>query len=252
MGLIERELLALGATELAKRADKLQYEGEGIFKPTSTTAYLLKAALESSDPFNTVLDLGCGWGILGLEIAIQAGMKSDLYLSDLSSNAVNATISNLINLEINGVAKLGSLFEPWVNCRFDLIVADVSGISELIPFRSKWFDKIPSSSGRDGLALTSRVIKEAPMHMYQNSCLIMPLISLSDTKKALNMMKMSFESVEEISSNNWKIEISDLKQKKTLYSLKKQEIVDFEHLDDVFYFNTKIYKLKYPKGVRNA
>ena len=43
--------------------------------------------------------------------------------------------------------------------RFDIIINDISGISESVAKISPWFKNIPCSSGSDGTVLTLRFLK---------------------------------------------------------------------------------------------
>src|SRR3989442_5682631 len=101
-----------------------------VFHPTSTTVLLLRAAgraLREGPPPRTVLDLGCGSGIVGVVLAKLLPPITHVCASDLSAAAVRLARHNAAR---NGVAvdcRRGSLFEPWPGERFDMIVDDVAG-----------------------------------------------------------------------------------------------------------------------------
>src|SRR2546425_1422837 len=101
-----------------------------VFHPTSTTVLLLRAArraLADGPPPRTVLDLGCGSGIVGVVLAKLLPPITHVCASDLSAAAVRLARHNAAR---NGVAvdcRRGSLFEPWPGERFDMIVDDVAG-----------------------------------------------------------------------------------------------------------------------------
>ena len=53
----------------------------------------------------------------------------DLYSSDISLNAIKYCNINTKNHKIKNDIRQGTLFEPWQNEKFDLIINDISGIS---------------------------------------------------------------------------------------------------------------------------
>src|SRR2546428_1817161 len=101
-----------------------------VFHPTSTTVLLLRGArraLAHGPPPRTVLDLGCGSGIVGVVLAKLLPPITHVCASDLSAAAVRLARHNAAR---NGVAvdcRRGSLFEPWPGERFGMIVDDVAG-----------------------------------------------------------------------------------------------------------------------------
>ena len=103
MDQFKRKLIALGALELSKRSELLVFEGVGVFQPTATTSYLLKAVSAEALQNKKVLDLGCGWGIIGLELFLHFNKQISLYMSDLSNSAIEATKKNLESLYALGL-----------------------------------------------------------------------------------------------------------------------------------------------------
>lgn len=89
---------------------------------------LLIETLELSE-VTTPLDLGCGYGPVGLAIAKENSSRK-VYLSDLNSRAIELTE---VNARLNGinnvVIKQGDGFTPWgeflnTGLRFDLVVTN--------------------------------------------------------------------------------------------------------------------------------
>ncbi|HEY8463501.1 MAG TPA: class I SAM-dependent methyltransferase [Bacillota bacterium] len=85
---------------------------------------LLVEALRLSPEWRKILDLGCGYGPIGLTIA-KLLPQATVYLSDINERAValaklNAKINQIKNVEI----KAGDGFAPFANERFDLIVTN--------------------------------------------------------------------------------------------------------------------------------
>lgn len=71
-----------------------------------------------------VLDLGCGYGPIGLTIA-KLLPKATVYMSDVNERAVELGIRNArLNGITNVIIKSGEGFEPFSNQTFDLIVTN--------------------------------------------------------------------------------------------------------------------------------
>ena len=241
----QRTLIALGASQLSEHIDKLVTQGEGIFQPTATSSYLLRASKQIARNQTQVLDLGCGWGFVGLELALEKNIK--IYFSDLSVNAVQAAESNANNLNLSYVVKHGSLFGPWSDTKFDLIICDVSGISTEVPFAAKWFTGIPFAAGRDGTLLTRQVIEEAPLYLAADGKVLLPIISLSNRSRTLEKMLEVFRTVDLIETNNWSMKIEENHQREVLATLALEGIISFNRKGDIFEFSTEIYCLSNPK-----
>ncbi|HLY77154.1 MAG TPA: methyltransferase [Thermoplasmata archaeon] len=92
-----------------------------------------------------VLDLGCGWGAIGLAAA-KTAPSATVVLTDVNQRAVRLARKNL---DRNGVRNaevcLGSLFEPVADGRFDLILSHP-----------------PFHAGRE---MVLRLLTEAPDHL---------------------------------------------------------------------------------------
>jgi methylase of polypeptide subunit release factors len=238
-------LISLGGLNLSEHAELLETQGEGIFQPTATSAYLLRTAKDFIQVNDDVLDLGCGWGFVGLELALQKEIKMNF--SDLSVNAVKATNNNSNHLGINHVTRHGSLFEPWIKSKFDLIICDVSGISTAVPFADKWFTGIPFDAGRDGTNLTRQVLAEAPQYLKKYGKIILPVISLSKKTRTLETMKLYFKHIDQVEVNAWTLEIEDKAQQDLLSDLESDELVSFNKHGNLYEFYTEIYCLSEPE-----
>jgi len=243
-----RFLELLGAENLALFADRLHTSGRGVFQPTATTSGLLSVAKKHIKVNSRVLDLGCGWGILGLEIAL-SNSPLQVSMSDVSQGAYSAASHNANLIVEHTNVRVGSLFEPWVGEKFDAIVSDVSGVSQQIPFLSEWFDGIPCDSGNDGLRLVEEVINESGKYLEaENSILIMPLISLSDVNRGEELMRNNFGIVNRAAQRFWNLKIDNPEQQQKLDALKSKNYVDFEVKGDSYTFYTNIYLLSQPIG----
>ena len=100
--------------------------------------------------------------------------------------------------------KNGSLLKPWENKKFDLIINDVSGISEVIAKKSIWFKNVPCKTGFLMEPIwTLKIIKSSSSYLNKKGGIIFPIISLSDSKKILKTVKKQFRYIKTISNNYW-------------------------------------------------
>lgn len=107
---------------------------------------LLVEALELG-PCELVLDLGCGYGAIGIAAA-KLSPGGHVVLTDVNERAVHLAKANL---RANGVAnaevRLGKLYEPVADMAFDHIVSNP-------PLRA-------------GRAVVDRIVSEAPVHLLE-------------------------------------------------------------------------------------
>ena len=104
----------------------------------------------------TVLDVGCGYGVIGITIA-KAHPRTRVYMVDVNPVAVELA---RLNAKHNGVADrvtvlLGSVYEPVNGMRFDLIASNP-----------------PLSAGMD---VVEEIVRGAPSHLSNGGSLQMVL-----------------------------------------------------------------------------
>ncbi|MEM0128844.1 MAG: methyltransferase [Thermoplasmata archaeon] len=104
-------------------------------------------------PSDEVLDLGCGWGAIGIAAAKQAD-RGRVVMVDVNRRAALLARRNLAR---NGVANaevlVGSLFDPVADRRFDVVVSNP-------PYRA-------------GRSLIERFLAEAPGHLREEGRLVL-------------------------------------------------------------------------------
>ena len=111
---------------------------------------LLLAALEIG-PCELILDLGCGYGAIGI-VAARLSEGGHVLLTDVNERAValarkNITANGIDNAEV----RLGSLYEPVAGMAFDHIVCNP-------PIRA-------------GRGVVDRIVAEAPTHLLEGGSL---------------------------------------------------------------------------------
>jgi release factor glutamine methyltransferase len=170
-----------------------------VFYPTSTTVLLLRAARKAvagSHP-RSVLDLGCGTGIVAVALAKHLPAGAAVCASDLSPAA--AALAQR-NSERNGVSvqcRSGSLFEPWRGQRFDLIVDDVAGVAEPFDRLSGWYPPaVPGAAGADGTRWVIEVLDQSPGFLAEGGQLVFPVLTLSREQPILERARARYAKVE--------------------------------------------------------
>ena len=175
----------------------------GVFTPTGTTHLLIQAVQKTISSSNTLLDLGCGTGVVGLALYLHGLIKSRLYASDLSETAVSCSRENFARYDCPAEVRGGSLFQPWAGEKFDVIVDDISGVAQDVAVVSPWFKGIPSATGRDGTALVVDILRHAPQHLNEGGRFFFPVLSLSNVDVLLLEARKNFAAVDLVTRLEW-------------------------------------------------
>ena len=132
------------------------YLGPGVFSPT-TTSRTLADAIEIT-PGDTVIDVGCGSGVLAIVAAKLGAAK--VYGVDLSQRAVEAARENARRLGLDHICEFraGDLLEPVRDVQANVLIGDVSGIPDAIAKESGWFDDVPAG-GPTGAELPAKFLR---------------------------------------------------------------------------------------------
>ena len=161
-----------------------------VFKPTGTSELLLNASIKKIKKTHDILDLGCGSGVIGVNIAKIKKLKKKIYFSDISRFATKNTEKNCNLNKIKYEIKTGSILKPWTKYKFDVIISDVASISDSIAKISPWYNKsITNKAGKDGIKNIIEIIKNCKDYLRNDGKLIFPIISLSNEEKIFNYVK---------------------------------------------------------------
>jgi len=176
---------------------------KGVFAPNTTTELLINAVKKTILKPVKALDLGCGTGVVGLSLWLEGLSKEPIYASDLSESSVFCSQENFKRYECEADVRCGALFEPWIDEKFDLIIDDISGISQDIASISPWFGGVPCDTGSDGTDLILDILRNASKYLSKEGYFFFPVLSLSNVDSLLQVAKENFSTVELIERQEW-------------------------------------------------
>jgi len=217
------------------------YLSDEAFKPNLTTK-LLAEAVEVQEG-DSVLELGCGVGPLSIYAARKGAAK--VIAVDIMPQACECARRNV---ELNGVAdrvevRNGSLFEPVQGMKFDVIIDDVSGMSEEIARISPWYPDTIPAGGADGTEQTVEMLEQASDYLNDKGQLYFPVISLSNWRKTLDLARNLFGSTVELVSQKHIPFCEEFKEAMPeLERLKELNLIDFVRKRSRYVWDLSIYR----------
>jgi SAM-dependent methyltransferase len=161
----------------------------GVFTPSSTSRVLGDAmSVRAGD---TVLDAGCGSGVLSF-VAARLG-AGRVYGTDISPAAVACATSNAGRLGLADVTEFraGSLFEPVPDVRADVVIADVSGIPDVVAQATGWFPD-GHGGGPTGAELPVAMLDGIADHMATGGRAYLPTGSIQNETVVLKAARRVF------------------------------------------------------------
>ena len=140
------------------------------------------------------------------------------------------------------IIKNGSMFKPWINQKFDLIVESVSAISEPVANWSPWYNKhITCKAGEDGTELVNEILKEGKKFLKKGGKIIFPIVSLSKKDKIISKAKKNYRTVKLLSSKDWPLPKVMYKYEKQLENLKKRKLIDYKKRFGIILYTSYIF-----------
>jgi len=213
----------------------------GVFTPNTTTNLLIDAVKGAISKRSSVLDLGCGTGVVGIALHLQDLVKEPLNASDLSKESVLCSRENFERYNCTAEAHQGSLFDPWVDRKFDVIVDDISGIAQRVAEISPWFQGVPCDTGNDGVDLVVDIINNASKYMEDGGCLFFPVLSLSNVDRILQVANENFKNVERVGRTDWPLPKELNTHIPLLRELSKEGVIKLEEKFGMILCYTEVY-----------
>jgi methylase of polypeptide subunit release factors len=161
----------------------------GVFAPTHTSRTIAEA-LEVG-PDDTVIDVGCGSGVLSF-VAARLGAHRVIGC-DISEEAVAVARRNAADLGLDDRVefRVGSLFDPVRDLRADVVIGDVSGIPDEIAQVAGWFPD-GRAGGPTGAELPSAMLESLGDTLRPGGHLYLPTGTIQDERTILEKARELF------------------------------------------------------------
>jgi precorrin-6B methylase 2 len=163
--------------------------GDNTFPPTHTSQEVAEGLVIK--PGDTVIDVGCGSGVLSF-VAARLG-AAEVHGTDMVAESVMFARRNAQLLGLDRVVTFyrGSLFEPLDGIRADVVIGDVSGIPDEIAAISGWFPG-GFSGGPTGAEVPMAMLERASQYLKPGGRLYLPTASLQDENAVLRTARLIF------------------------------------------------------------
>lgn len=196
---------------------------EQTFRP-STISVLLADALKVSEG-DTVVDVGCGSGVLAI-IAAKLG-AGRVFGVDAAPDVVEVASENASRQGVEHITTFlhGDLFDPLpADLRADVVIGDVSGIPDLIAAESGWFPSAEGGGPR-GSELPIRMLEGVQDVLRRGGRFFLPTGSLQDEAAILEKARSIFTKLTQVKERAIPLPTS-LSQSAEVLQLMKDRVID--------------------------
>ncbi|HLV91380.1 MAG: 50S ribosomal protein L11 methyltransferase [Acidimicrobiales bacterium] len=214
--------------------------GPDTFRPTTISA-LMAEAMEVK-PGDTVIDVGCGSGILSI-IAAKLG-AGRVFGVDAAAGTVEVATANA---RAQGVEDRIEFFQGDVvqpipdDVEADLILGDISGIPDEIASVSGWF---PSglSGGPTGAELPLRMIEEVRRVLRKGGRLLLPTGTLQDERTILDRARDAFGNLRQLAERAIPLP-TNLAEHPALTRMVKDKLVDVTRKGSRYLWTARVWEV---------
>lgn len=215
--------------------------GPEVFYPTSTSREI--ADVVSIQPGASVLDIGCGVGILAIYAALKGA--GHVVATDVMPEACRLTQANAARNNVAGQVEVacGNLFDPLPPQQFDVIIDDVSGIADEVARLSSWFPDPVPTGGYDGTDHVVQMLGRVREFLKDSGVLYLPVSSLSNVGKILAAARRVFgEKIEQLTTVNFPFGPELREHMDRLSVLREEGVIDFTTRKSRHFWSLQIYK----------
>jgi len=220
--------------------------GDGVFHPTHTSRTLAEAL--EIEPGDTVIDVGCGSGVLSF-VAARLG-AGRVIGSDLSTRAIDVARENARSLGLQDRVefRVGNLLDPVHGERANVIIGDVSGIPDEIGRLAGWFPD-GHAGGPTGAELPAAMLES----IRENECLApggrlyLPTGTLQAENKILEVARRIFGQANLQSLLSREFPLPDVVAKsKAVAEMMREGVLDLRERGSRLLWRLQIWRCEMP------
>lgn len=165
---------------------------DDVFKPSLHGLKFLGNAININKD-ESVLDIGCGSGILAILSAKKGGK---VYATDVLQNAVELTKKNATKNGVEIDVRQGNLTEPFSDKKFDVIIANVPQEILSPKLLNKYDSKtiIGMHGGINGNEILIKTLDACRTIMHKNTRLYIVVYSMSNSRDSLKYISENFNA----------------------------------------------------------
>jgi methylase of polypeptide subunit release factors len=213
--------------------------GPATFRP-STISGLVADSMEIEED-STVIDVGCGTGILSI-IAAKLGARM-VFGVDAAAGTIEVATANAKaqGVEDRTTFFEGSVFEPLPDgLEADLVIGDISGIPDQLATASGWF---PSglSGGPTGAELPLRMLEEAKRFLRKGGRLLLPTGTLQDETSILDRARSLFSSIRQLTERAIPLPAA-IAENPVMARLRREKIVEVSERGSRYLWTARVWE----------
>ena len=213
--------------------------GPATFRP-STISGLVADSMEIEED-STVIDVGCGTGILSI-IAAKLGARM-VFGVDAAAGTIEVATANARaqGVEDRTTFFEGSVFEPLPEgLEADLVIGDISGIPDQLATASGWF---PSglSGGPTGAELPLRMLEEARRFLRKGGRLLLPTGTLQDETSILDRARSLFGSLRQLTERAIPLPAA-IAENPVMARLRREKIVEVSERGSRYLWTARVWE----------
>jgi SAM-dependent methyltransferase len=220
--------------------------GEGVFHPSHTSRTIAEAL--DIEPGETVIDVGCGSGVLSF-VAARLGARHVIG-TDLSGEAVEVARENAVALGLQDTVefRVGNLLDPVRGEQANVIIGDVSGIPDEIGRLTGWFPD-GHAGGPTGAELPAAMLES----IRENDCLapggrlFLPTGTIQAENKILEVARRIFGQANLQSLLSREFPLPEVVAKsKEVARMMREGILDLQHRGSRLLWRLQIWRCELP------